>query len=103
MGTSCPHVVVVIHYTYKLLKLLSGSWWLHIFFCLYFLSIGFTPSNVTQKPKYSISVCPKKDFSILHLSTFALKLFVVDYNSCTLSIQSPFDHIKISSMYARIS
>ena len=27
---------------------------------------GFMSSYVTQKPKYSILVCPKKDFSILN-------------------------------------
>ena len=68
-----------------------------------FLFIGLMPSRVTQKPKYSISVCHKKDFSIFHWSPFSFKLLSINSNFCTWSVQYPFVKTKSSSMYAQIN
>ena len=68
-----------------------------------FLSMGLTPSPVTQKPKYSISACPKNDFSILNLSPFPFSLLSVNYSFFTWSVQYTLVKIYRSSMYARIN
>ena len=65
------HIAVVIYFTYNLSYLFLVSRWLHIFIAPIFLFMGLRPSRVTQRPKYSISVFPMKDFSILHLSPFS--------------------------------
>ena len=50
------------------------------------------PSRVTQKPKYSISVCTNKDLSILYLSPFPsvylelILIYVHDMSSLLLLI-----------------
>ena len=65
-----------------------------------FLSMCLTPSRVTRRPKYSISVCAKNDFSILHLSHFPFSLIIVNYSLCKWSIRSTFVKNKRLSMYA---
>ena len=54
-----PHIALVIHYTNKLpyLFLEVGGF---IFYFILYIYTGFTPSCVTQKPKYSILVCLQK-------------------------------------------
>ena len=60
------------------------------FLWLIFLFVGFMPLRVTQKPKYSILVCPKKDPSILYLSPFLsvcldlIPIYVHDMSSLIL-------------------
>ena len=103
MQPLCPHLAVIIYYTYKLLYFFSGSMWLHISYGFYFLSIGFMPSRVTQKPKYSISVFLQKGFFISYLGPFSFSLSRVNYNFSTWSVQSPFVSIISFSIYARIS
>ena len=89
--------------TYKLTYFFSRNWWHHIFYCSYFLSVGFRSSRVTQKPKYSILVCMKKELSILHLSPLSFSSFKFSSNLCTLSVHYPSVNIKMSSMYACIN
>ena len=67
-----------------------------IFICL-------TPLSVTQKPKYSISVFLKKDYSILYLSPFSLSLLSVHYRFCIWYVQSLLVRNSRSSMYERMN
>ena len=68
-----------------------------------FLFIGWIPFWVTQKSKYSISVCPKNDFSMLHLSLLSLRFYRISSKMSKWSDQSPLVIIKRSSMYAWIN
>ena len=98
-----PHIAVMFYYTYKLSYLFSWSRWCHIFYGFYILFMGLIPLRVTQKPKYSISVCPEKYFSMLHLSPFSFSLLSVNYSFCAWSVKSSLVKINKSSMYARIN
>ena len=72
---------------------------LNVIYYLYeFYAITCYPES-----KYSISVFPKKTFSMLHLSPFSFSLFRFDYNFCTWYVQSPLLYTKTSSMYAQIN
>ena len=86
------------------------KWWTYLWevggfiflLLLLYIYIGFMPSCITQKPKYSILVCLKKYFSVLYLSTFSFSLFRVNYIFCTWFFQCTFVNTKISSIYAWI-
>ena len=45
-----------------------------------YLFIDWIPVQVIHEPRYSISVCPKNDFYILHLSLLYLIFFSVSSN-----------------------
>ena len=103
MRPSWTHIAVIIYYTYKLPYFFWGSRGLHISHCFYFLSMGLMPSRDTQKSKYYILVCPKNDFSILHLGHFYFSLLSANSRFCTLSLQYNFVMIKKLSTYARMN
>ena len=63
---------------------------------------GLTPFRVTQKPKYSILVWPKKEFSVLHLSPYYFIYIRLSSNFVKYSFQSKFVKSKSSSINARI-
>ena len=60
------------------------------------------PVLVTQKPRYSILVCLKDDFLILHWSPLSLRFFSISYNFSKRLYQSPLVIINRSLMYAQI-
>ena len=98
-----PHNSVIMYYTYKLSYfslVLGGFIWL---IASIFLFMGLTPSHVTQKPKYSISVCLKNDLWVLYLSPFPSSLLRVNSSFCTWSVQSPFVRIKSSYIHAQMN
>ena len=66
------------------------------------LCIGIIPFRVTHKPRYYILVCPKNDFSFLHLSPLSLSFCSVSTKFSRLSDQSSLVIIKSSSMHAQI-
>ena len=68
-----------------------------------FLFIGRIPFQVTQKPRYSIVVCPKNGFLILHLSPFSLRFYIVSSIFSKWSYQLPLVIMSRSSMYTRIN
>ena len=68
-----------------------------------FSSTGWIPVRVTQNFGYFISVCPKNDFSILHLSLFDIIFVSTSSNLSKWSDKSPSAIIKISLMYALIN
>ena len=68
-----------------------------------FLFNGHIPVRVTQKSRYPISVCPKNNFSILHLSPFTLRFVSTSSNLFKRSDQSNLAIIKRSSVYALIN
>ena len=98
-----PHNSLIVYYTYKLLYLFLGSRWIHICYGFYPSIYGFTPSHVTQKPKYPISVCLKNYFSILHLSSFSFILLSINYSFYTWSVQSTLVKTNRSSMNTRMN
>ena len=69
-----PHVHVVTYLSDKPTYLLFVCWGSHLYHGLDFFAVGFTPSYITQKPKYSISGYPKNDFSTLNFSPFSYSL-----------------------------
>ena len=68
-----------------------------------FLFMSLTTSRVTHKTKYSISVCLKKDFSVLHLSPYTFSLLIVNSKLCIWSFQYPLVNINILSMYQKMN
>ena len=64
---------------------------------------GRIPIRVTHKSRYSILLCPKNVFLILHLSLFSLIFFSNSSNLFNWSEQSPLVIINMSSMYALIN
>ena len=68
-----------------------------------FLFTGRIPFHVTQKPRYSIWVCPKNYFSILHLRLFSLIFFRNISSLFKWLDQSPLVIINISLIYAQIN
>ena len=68
-----------------------------------FLFIGPIPVWVTQKPIYSIYVCPKYEFSIWNLTPLSLSFCRVSSNFSKQSYQSYLVVINRSSMYAWIN
>ena len=67
-----------------------------LFMCL-------TPLRLTQQPQYSISVCARKDLSILYLSPFPFSLLSVNYSLCIWYAQYTLVRINRSSKYTRIN
>ena len=66
------------------------------------LFIGRIPFRFTQKSRYFISVFPKKDFLILHLSPSSLS-FLVSVTISRWSDQPPLVIINRSYMYYQIN
>ena len=65
-----------------------------------FLFTGLILFWVTKKIRYSISVCPNNDFSILHLSLFPLIFCSVSSNFPKGSYQPPLEIISRTYKYA---
>ena len=85
-------IEIVIKQSYKLVNFILGSGWCHIIYNFNFSLMNFTPLRVTQKSKYSISVCTKKEFSILNLGPIYLEpvpIYVHDLSNMRLLIPKP--------------
>ena len=75
----------------------------HIKMASTFSFTGWIPVCVTMKPIYSILVCFKNYFSILHLSPLDVRFFSTSSNLFEWSYQSLLMIIKRSSMYTLIN
>ena len=98
-----PNNLVLANYANELMYLFGVLWWFHVYDGLYFLFIRRIPVRVTHKPKYSISICPKNEFLILHLSLLSLIFCWVSSNFSKRMEQPPLVIINRSSNYAWIN